>query len=109
MAPAMRFPQGLKRRAVNPAGGKSAWTDGDEMPAGEPAKARGRSDFEHRPRAVVFRTAMVFLMRRGMMRILRRAGIRQRRGYGGNSDASILAIEIGWVAARVSGFGPVRL
>ena len=68
---------------------------------------RGRSDFEYRPRAV-FRAAAIFLTRRRMMRIFRLADIRQRRGYGGNSDASVLAIEIGVLAARAGGFGPFR-
>ena len=68
---------------------------------------RGRSDFEYRPRAV-FRAAAIFLTRRRMMRIFRLADIRQRRGYGGNSDASVLAIEIGVATGFLSAFGLVR-
>jgi hypothetical protein len=54
------------------------------------------------------RTPTVILTRRLAMRIFRLANIRQRRGYGGNSDASVLAIEIGVLAARAGGFGPFR-
>jgi hypothetical protein len=54
------------------------------------------------------RTPTVILTRRLAMRIFRLANIRQRRGYGGNSDASILAIEIGVPTDRVRGFGAVR-
>ena len=67
MAPAMRFPQGLKRLAVNLAGGRTLGLTGDKV---ETAKGvRGRSDFEYRARAV-FRAPAVFLLaRRRMMRI----------------------------------------
>ena len=59
-------------------------------------------------RVAIFRTPMVILTRRRAMRIFRLANIRQRRGYGGNSDASVLAIKIGVPTDRVRGFGPVR-
>jgi hypothetical protein len=85
----------------------------ETLPVGR-QKLRGRSDFEYRPRAifrtpmVILTTPMVILTRRRAMRIFRLANIRQRRGYGGNSDASVLAIEIGLPTDRVRGFGPVR-
>src|SRR4051812_39520221 len=108
MAPPMRFLQGFKRLAVNPAGESVGGSVTGKRRLWKTWTVATSSDGEDGAPALLGMPVVV-LATRCVVGIFRRAGIGQRRSHRGDTDASILAVEIGSVTAHIGGFCPVCL